>query len=114
MSDFVTIHVPATKDTIGMIDATAFNLMKKHAVLLNFSRDTLVNDDDLADALESGKLAKYVTDFANPKVVKMKNAIVLPHLGASTEEAEDNCAKMAAEEVMAYLEKGEKIHCVNM
>ena len=114
MSDFVTIHVPATKDTIGMIDATAFNLMKKHAVLLNFSRDTLVNDDDLADALESGKLAKYVTDFANPKVVKMKNAIVLPHLGASTEEAEDNCAKMAAEEVMAYLEKGEKIHCVNL
>ncbi|MCQ5072044.1 hypothetical protein NE591_13800, partial [Adlercreutzia sp. DFI.6.23] len=67
-----------------------------------------------AEALESGKVAAYVTDFANPAVVKMERAIVIPHLGAPTAEAEDNCAKMAVEEVMAYLERGEKIHCVNM
>ncbi|MDO4841681.1 MAG: 3-phosphoglycerate dehydrogenase [Phoenicibacter congonensis] len=113
-SDFVTIHVPATADTTGMINAEAISNMKDGAVFLNFSRDKLVNEADMAEALESGKVGKYVTDFANPTVVKMKNAIVIPHLGASTAEAEDNCAKMAAEEVMAYLERGEKIHCVNM
>ena len=88
-SDFITIHV-------------------------NFSRDVLVDDAAMAEALESGKVAAYVTDFANPAVVKMERAIVIPHLGASTAEAEDNCAKMAVEEIMAYLERGEKIHCVNM
>ena len=114
MSDYITIHVPATPDTIGMIDSTVLNMMKDGVVFLNFSRDTLVNDDDMANALESGKVAKYVTDFANPKVAKMKNTIGLPHLGASTQEAEDNCAKMAAQEVMKYLETGEKVHCVNL
>lgn len=113
-SDFVTIHVPATAETSGMINADAISNMKDGVVFLNFSRDKLVNDKDMAQALESGKVAKYVTDFANPAVVKMTNTIVIPHLGASTAEAEDNCAKMAAEEVMAYLERGEKIHCVNM
>ena len=113
-SDFVTIHVPATTETSGMINADAIRNMKDGVVFLNFSRDKLVNDEDIAQALESGKVAKYVTDFANPAVVKMTNTIVIPHLGASTAEAEDNCAKMAAEEVMAYLEHGEKIHCVNM
>lgn len=113
-SDFITIHVPATADTTGMINADAISHMKDGAVFLNFSRDKLVNEADMAEALESGKVGEYVTDFANPAVVKMKNAIVIPHLGASTSEAEDNCAKMAAEEVMAYLERGEKIHCVNM
>lgn len=113
-SDFVTIHVPATAETSGMINADAISNMKDGVVFLNFSRDKLVNDKDMAQALESGKVAKYVTDFANPAVVKMTNIIVIPHLGASTAEAEDNCAKMAAEEVMAYLERGEKIHCVNM
>ena len=81
---------------------------------LNFSRDVLVDDAAMAEALASGKVAAYVTDFANPAVVKMERAIVIPHLGASTAEAEDNCAKMAVEEIMAYLERGEKIHCVNM
>ena len=83
-------------------------------ITLNFSRDTLVNDADMAAALASGKVRRYVTDFANPAVVKMERAIVLPHLGASTDEAEENCAKMAVQEVMQYLETGEKIHCVNM
>ena len=113
-SDFITIHVPATGETAGMINEAAISKMKDGVVFLNFSRDKLVNDADMARALESGKVKKYVSDFANADVVKMQNAIILPHLGASTAEAEDNCAKMAAEEVMAYLERGEKIHCVNM
>ena len=114
MCDFITIHVPATDETAGMIDAGAIQMMKDHVVFLNFSRDKLVNDEDMAYALMTGKVGKYVTDFANAKVVQMKNAIVLPHLGASTAEAEDNFAKMAVEEVMKFLETGEKVHCVNM
>ena len=113
-SDFITIHVPALPATKGMINADAIAQMKDGVVFLNFSRDVLVDDAAMAEALESGKVAAYVTDFANPAVVKMERAIVIPHLGASTAEAEDNCAKMAVEEVMAYLERGEKIHCVNM
>ena len=84
-------------------------------MFLNFARDVLVDDAAMAEALGSpARWRAYVTDFANPAVVKMERAIVIPHLGASTAEAEDNCAKMAVEEVMAYLERGEKIHCVNM
>ena len=112
--DYISIHVPVMDDTKGMIDAEAIAQMKDGVVFLNFSRDVLVDDAAMAEALESGKVAAYVTDFANPAVVKMERAIVIPHLGASTAEAEDNCAKMAVEEVMAYLERGEKIHCVNM
>ena len=113
-SDYITIHVPATGDTKGMIDADAISKMKDGVVFLNFSRDMLVDDEAMAKMLESGKVAKYVTDFANPAVVKMENTIVLPHLGASTEEAEDNCAIMAVEEVMEYMKDGTKNHCVNM
>ena len=113
-ADYITIHVPAVASTIGMIDAAAIAQMKDGVAFLNFSRDTLVNDADMAAALASGKVRRYVTDFANPAVVKMERAIVLPHLGASTDEAEENCAKMAVQEVMQYLETGEKIHCVNM
>ena len=113
-SDFITIHVPALPATKGMINADAIAQMKDGVVFLNFSRDVLVDDAAMAEALASGKVAAYVTDFANPAVVKMERAIVIPHLGASTAEAEDNCAKMAVEEIMAYLERGEKIHCVNM
>ena len=112
--DFITIHVPALPATKLMINGDAIASMKDGVVFLNFSRDVLVDDAAMAAALESGKVAAYVTDFANPAVVKMERAIVMPHLGASTAEAEDNCAKMAVEEVMAYLERGEKIHCVNM
>ena len=107
-ADYITIHVPAVASTIGMIDAAAIAQMKDGVAFLNFSRDTLVNDADMAAALASGKVRRYVTDFANPAVVKMERAIVLPHLGASTDEAEENCAKMAVEEVMQYLETGEK------
>lgn len=112
-SNYVTIHVPAMDSTRGMIDAAAIDQMKDGAVFLNFSRDVLVDDAAMAAALESGKISRYVTDFANPAVVKMERAIVLPHLGASTAEAEDNCAKMAVSEIMDYLENGVKTHCVN-
>lgn len=113
-SDFITIHVPATDSTRGMIDAAAIDKMRDGVVFLNFSRDVLVNDEAMAKALESGKVSRYVTDFANPAVVKMERAIVLPHLGASTAEAEDNCAIMAVQEVMDYLADGTKNHCVNL
>ena len=113
-SDYITIHVPATDATKGMIDAEAISQMKDGVVFLNFSRDVLVDDDAMAASLASGKVARYVTDFANPAVVAMERAIVLPHLGASTAEAGDNCAKLAVEEVMAYLADGTKTHCVNL
>ncbi|MEC4176769.1 3-phosphoglycerate dehydrogenase [Adlercreutzia sp. R7] len=112
--DYITIHVPALPATKMMINEDAIASMKDGVVFLNFSRDVLVDDAAMTAALDSGKVAAYVTDFANPAVVKMDRAIVIPHLGASTAEAEDNCAVMAVEEVMAYLERGEKIHCVNM
>ena len=111
-SDFVTIHVPLVDATKGMLNQKLFNLFND-TVLLNFSRDTLVNDDDLLEALNNGKVRKYVTDFANPKVVNMPNTIVIPHLGASTEEAEDNCAFMAVDELKHYLENGSITHSVN-
>lgn len=113
-SDFITIHVPATDSTRGMIDAAAIDKMRDGVVFLNFSRDVLVDDEAMAKALESGKVSRYVTDFANPAVVKMERAIVLPHLGASTSEAEGNCAIMAVQEVMDYLADGTKNHCVNL
>ena len=112
--DFVTLHVPATDSTKGMISADAIAHMKRGAVLLNFARDALVDEQALAEALDDGKIARYVTDFANSAVVKMERAIVLPHLGASTAEAEENCAKMAVAQIMDYLENGTKTHCVNM
>lgn len=111
--DYVTIHVPALKDTVGMVNAEAIAQMKDGVVFLNFSRDTLVDDAAMAAALEAGKVARYVTDFANPAVVAMPRAIVMPHLGASTKEAEDNCAKMAARSVMDYLERGVTVRKVN-
>lgn len=96
--DFISIHVPLMDSTRGMINQETFAKMKDGVVVLNFARDLLVNDDDMAAVLASGKVKKYVSDFPNPKVVKMPNAIVIPHLGASTEESEDNCAKMAVME----------------
>ena len=113
-SKFLTIHVPALPSTKGMINADALAKLPEGAVVLNFARDTLVDDAAMAQAIESGHVAKYVTDFANPAVMAMDKVIVLPHLGASTEEAEDNCAKMAVAEIMDYLENGVKRFCVNM
>ena len=113
VSDFVTIHVPATPTTKGMVGAEALAQMKEDAVLLNFARDTLVDESALAQALESGKVRKYVTDFPTPASARMKNALVIPHLGASTEEAEDNCAVMAVEELQDYLDNGNIHNSVN-
>ena len=111
--DYITLHVPAVDSTKGMINKAALDQMKDGVVILNFARDVLVNEDDLAEALKSGKVKKYVTDFANPKSVTMENTIVIPHLGASTEESEDNCAKMAVQEIMDYLENGNIRNSVN-
>ena len=111
--DYITLHVPAVDSTKGIINKAAIDQMKDGVVILNFARDVLVNEDDLAEALKSGKVKKYVTDFANPKSVNMDNTIVIPHLGASTEESEDNCAKMAVQEIMDYLENGNIRNSVN-
>lgn len=111
--DYITLHVPAVDSTKGMINKAAIEQMKDGVVILNFARDLLANEDDLAEALKSGKVKKYVTDFANPKSVNMDNTIVIPHLGASTEESEDNCAKMAVQEIMDYLENGNIRNSVN-
>lgn len=111
--DYITIHVPAVNGTIGMIDEAACALMKEGVVFLNFSRDTFVDVPAMASALASGKVGCYVTDFATPEVMAMENAIVLPHLGASTEEAEDNCARMAVVELMDYIDNGNIVNSVN-
>ena len=111
--DFITVHVPAMPNTKGMINKDAIARMKDGVVILNFSRDTLINDDDMAAALEEGKVRKYVTDFPNPKSEHMTNTIVIPHLGASTEEAEDNCAKMAVKELMDFIDNGNIKNSVN-
>ena len=113
VSDFVTIHVPATESTKGMIGADAVARMKDGAVLLNFARDTLVDEAVVAGALESGALKRYVTDFPTPGSVHMKNTLVIPHLGASTEEAEDNCAVMAVRQLQDYLDNGNIHNSVN-
>ena len=111
--DYLTIHVPATEDTKGMIDKNAISLMKDHVVILNFARDTLVNSEDIVDALVSGTVKCYVTDFPTPEIAGVKGAIVIPHLGASTEESEDNCAEMAVDEIRDFLENGNIKHSVN-
>ena len=111
--DYITIHVPLTDSTKGMINKEKLDMMKDGVVVLNFARDTLVNDDDMAAALESGKVHRYVSDFPNPKVAHMHNVILLPHLGASTKESEDNCAVMAVEELTDYIENGNIKNSVN-
>lgn len=112
--DYITIHVPANDNTKGMIDAAAFAQMKDGVVFLNFARDKLVNDADLLAAIGSGKVKKYVTDFPNDTVIGKEGVIALPHLGASSAEAEDNCAAMAVDQVMDYLENGNIVNSVNM
>lgn len=112
-ADFVTIHVPLNESTKYMFNEKVFNCFKENTILLNFSRDSLVNDTDLLNAINNKKVLKYVTDFANPEVVKLPNTICLPHLGASTEEAEDNCAIMAIEELKDYIENGNIKNSVN-
>ena len=112
-SDYLTLHVPATSSTTGMISADVIARMKDGAVLLNFARDALVDEKAVGAALESGKLSRYVTDFPNPVSAGLNRAIVIPHLGASTDEAEDNCAVMAAQQLQDYLDNGNIHNSVN-
>ncbi len=111
--DYITVHVPALDSTKGMINAGAFALMKDGVKILNFARDILVNEDDIKAAIESGKVAKYMTDFPNPKIAGFKNVVALPHLGASTEESEDNCAIMACKEIKDFIDNGNIKNSVN-
>ncbi|MEE8722086.1 MAG: 3-phosphoglycerate dehydrogenase family protein [Eggerthellaceae bacterium] len=111
--DYITIHVPTMDSTKGMIGKHELSLMKDDAVFLNFSRDTLVDIPALEEALEQGKLGRYITDFAVPGLVGTKNTIVLPHLGASTAEAEENCAVMAVHELVDYVDNGNIRNSVN-
>ena len=113
LCDIITVHVPLLKDTEKMINASALAKMKDGVIILNFARDLLVDDDAMADALASGKVARYVTDFPNPKTANMPGCIAIPHLGASTEESEDNCARMAVRQMMDYLENGNIVNSVN-
>lgn len=111
--DYITIHVPLLDSTRGMINKSSIDMMKDGVVILNFARDLLANETDVLEALKSGKVSKYVTDFPNPTTAGAKGCIVIPHLGASTEESEDNCAKMAVKEMMNYLENGNIMNSVN-
>ena len=112
-SDIITLHVPLLEDTKKMINAEAIAKMKDGVIILNFARDLLVDDDAMEEALKSGKVKCYVTDFPNEKTANMPGCIAIPHLGASTEESEDNCAKMAVKQVMNYLENGNIVNSVN-
>lgn len=111
--DFITIHVPALESTKGMINAEAINMMRRGVIVINAARDVLVNEKDMLAALESGKVRKYVSDFPNQTTAGQKGCIVIPHLGASTEESEDNCAVMAVKEIRDYLENGNITNSVN-
>ena len=111
--DYITIHVPLLDSTKGMINKESIAMMKDGVVILNFARDLLANEADVLEALESGKVARYVSDFPNPTTAGAKGCIVIPHLGASTEESEDNCAKMAVKEMMDYLANGNIKNSVN-
>ena len=112
-ADYITIHVPLMDSTRNTINAETIAQMKDGVIILNFARDLLVCDDDMIAALESGKVKRYVTDFPNAKIAKAKNVIATPHLGASTEESEENCAVMAVNQIMDYLENGNIINSVN-
>ena len=111
--DIITLHVPLLDDTKKMINAEAISKMKDGVIILNFARDLLVDDDAMAEALKSGKVSRYVTDFPNAATANMAGCIAIPHLGASTEESEDNCAKMAVRQMMDYLENGNIVNSVN-
>lgn len=111
--DCVTMHVPALENTIGMMNEASFHIMKRGSVLMNFSRDTLVVEPDLLAALEKGKLKRYVTDFPNEAMLGHDKIICIPHLGASTQESEENCASMAVDEIMDYLEHANITNSVN-
>lgn len=111
--DYITVHVPLLDDTKKMINKDTLAVMKDGVVILNFARDLLVDDDAMEEALKSGKVKKYVTDFPNAKTAGMEGVIAIPHLGASTEESEDNCAVMAVKQLRDYIENGNIVNSVN-
>ncbi len=111
--DIISLHTPLLEDTRHMVNAETLAMMPEGVVVLNFARDQLVDDDAIEAALKSGKVHRYITDFPNDKTANMEGVIAIPHLGASTEESEDNCAKMAVKQVMNYLENGNIINSVN-
>ena len=111
--DIITIHVPLLDSTRGMIDKEAIEQMKDGVILLNFARDVLVKEEDVLEGIKTGKIRRYVSDFPNPVTAGQKNCIVIPHLGASTEESEENCARMAVKEMMEYLKNGNINNSVN-
>ena len=111
--DYITLHAPSTKETKGLINKESIDMMKDGVRILNFARGDLVNSTDVLAAVKEGKIAKYVTDFASPDIINQENVIVMPHLGASTPESEDNCARMAVKEIKDYLESGNFVNSVN-
>ena len=112
-ADIISLHVPLLDSTKKMINAEAISKMKDGVIILNFARDLLVDDDALEEVLKSGKVKRYITDFPNDRTANMEGVIAITHLGASTEESEDNCARMAVKQVMNYLENGNIINSVN-
>ncbi len=112
--DYISVHVPQTPETKGMINTDSIHMMKGGVRIINLARGGLVNDDDMLEALESGKVGAYVTDFPNNKILQGKNVVAIPHLGASTPESEENCAVMAAQELREYLENGNIRNSVNL
>ena len=114
VSDYVSLHIPYNNNTKDFINADALNKMKGQVRIINLARGGLVNDDDMIEALESGRVARYVTDFPNNKIAVAKNVLALPHLGASTPESEENCAVMAARQLQDYLVNGNITNSVNM
>ena len=114
VSDYVTIHIPYNSSTKDFINAEAISKMKGQVRVLNLARGGLVNEDDMIEALESGRVAKYVTDFPNNRIATVKNVIALPHLGASTPESEENCAVMAVRQLQDYLVNGNIKNSVNL
>lgn len=112
-ADYISVHVPLNDGTRGMINKDAFAKMKDGVILVNCARDAIVNDDDLKVAIESNKVRRYVTDFPNYKTANMDGVVAISHLGASTEEAEDNCAEMAAKQIVDYIENGNIVNSVN-
>ncbi len=112
-ADYISVHVPLLDATKGMLNKAAFAKMKDGVIIVNCARDAIVNDDDLKEAIAAGKVRRYVTDFPNHKTANMDGVVAISHLGASTEEAEDNCAAMAAKQVVDYVENGNIINSVN-
>jgi D-3-phosphoglycerate dehydrogenase len=113
VADFISLNLPLNASTKGMINKQSISMMKDGVIILNFARDSLVNDDELEVELQSRKVRSYITDFPNAKTVNMDHVIAIPHLGASTDEAEDNCAMMASRQIVDYLEDGVIVNSVN-